>query len=33
MTLSQTQYNDMQRTIDELRAKNRTETEKLQFEL
>jgi hypothetical protein len=29
MTLSQSQYNDMQRTIDELKTKNRTETEKL----
>ena len=31
--MSQTQYNEMQRTIEDLKLKNRTETEKLQFDL
>ena len=33
MTMSQTQYNEMQRTIEDLKLKNRTETEKLHFDL
>jgi hypothetical protein len=33
MTMSQSQFNDMQRTIDDLKNKGRMEIEKLQFDL
>lgn len=33
MTMSQSQYNEMQKTMDDLKAKSRTEIEKLTFEL
>ena len=33
MTMSQGQYNEMQKTMDELKSKSRVDIEKLQFEL
>jgi len=33
MTLNKDQYNEMQKTMDEIKAKSRVEIEKLQFEL